>query len=196
MSRRKIFTLIILLGTLTQFVLGNFVFEDFPAIISYILLVPFYLIVYLYYQRNIFIKLVVFISTFTLLANLFMLDYLGDYSLYSNKVRLISMFSYIGCVINNILVLASLLKNTPKSKWIKFSFIVIVYTNFIFFSYYYFPFVNNLTLFFGTRNYTIRLTMYIANIFRLCMYAVVLIAQMIAINKLEKEEIEYLQEPK
>ncbi|MBI9009773.1 MAG: hypothetical protein JEZ05_07065 [Tenericutes bacterium] len=196
MPKRKIVMLVIFFGTILQFIFANFVFKDFPAIISFVLLVPFYLIVYLYYQRYRYIKWIAFISIFTLLANLFMLDYLSDFQMYSSKIRLIGMVSFFGCLINNFLAFILLLQPQPKSRTIKLLVLFIVLINYFFFSYYIFSFTGILVAFFGPSDQAVNLTVAVVQVLVYIFQFAIMIVQMILVKLLGSEEEYYLKAQK
>ncbi len=193
MKKRTIFSLIIIVGFLAQFILANFVFRNFPPVISFILLVPFYLLTYLYYRRYKLITVICFISIFTLMANLFMLGYLGEFALYSNKIRLIGMVSFFGCLINNLLAFILILQVEPRSKFLKGLVVFIVLVNYFFFSYYLFPLTNILASIFGPNQVVIDNMLVILQIFLYVLQAFIVISQVIIIFKFDFEEEYYLK---
>ena len=193
MKKRNIFILVIFLGTLTQFILGNFVFKNFSGIVSFVLLVPFYLIVYIYYQRYRFIKWICFFTIFTLMANVFMLDYLSIFPMYSAKIKLIGMVSFFGSIINNVLVFVFILQPNPKGKLLKSLFAFVVLINYFFFSYYIFPLTGILIAFFGPAEQAIESTVVVVEIIGYILVIAVMIAQMIIIKLLDTEEEYYLK---
>lgn len=196
MKKRKIFTFIIIFGTLLQFVLANVVFNDFPGFLSYVLLVPFYLFVYLYYQRYKYIKYICFISIFTVMANLFMLDYLSMFPLWSNKIRLIGMVSFFGSLINNLLLFILILQPEPRGKLIKSLFAIIVLSNYFFFSYYLFPLTNILIAFFGPDEQAISTTLISVQVITYILQFVIMIAQVVIVQTLDREDEYYLKAKK
>ena len=193
MKKRNIFMLVILIGTLAQFILGNFVFKDFPGIVSFVLLVPFYLIVYIYYQRYKYIKWICFFTIFTLMANVFMLDYLSIFPMYSTKIKLIGMVSFFGSIINNVLVFVFILQPEPKGKLVKSLITFIVLTNYFFFSYYIFPLTGILIAFFGPAEQAIDSTVVVVQIISYVLVIAVMIVQMILIKILDTEQEYYLK---
>lgn len=191
MKKHRLFMLIIFVGTIIQFVLNNFVFSRFPGILSFILLVPFYLIVYIYYQRYKYIKYICFVSIFTVMANLFLLDYLNDFAMYTPKIRLIGMVSYFGSLINLLLGFIMLLQNEPKRKLIKGLFAFIIITNYVFFSYYFFPISGLVVAFFGPADQAVEITLIVLQIIQYVLQIFIMIAQLILIYILGSEEAYY-----
>lgn len=191
MKKRTIFSLIILIGTILQFVLSQFVFEDFPAVLSYILIVPFYVIVYVYYPRYKIIRYIIFVSIFTVMAYTLMMGYLDTFPLYSRKIRLLGMVSFFGSIFNNILAFILLLQVEPKSRWLRTAIVFIVITNYFFFSYYIFSLTNLLIAFFGPDEQVIDQLLVILQIVIYALQFFIMIAQIIIIHVLDDEEEYY-----
>lgn len=188
MKKRYIFMLLILVGTVTQFLLDTFLVSSVPSLISYLLLVPFYLIVYLFYSKNKTIRYICFIAIFTVMADIFMLGYLDQYSLHSDKIVFIARISYFGSILNIFLAFLLILQVKPRNKVLKGSFFFIALTNWIFFSYYVFSFLNLIISFFGTADQEIQRTVFVFNIVMIVMQFLIMIAQMIIVYILDKEE--------
>lgn len=191
MKKRTIFSLIIVFGTVLQFVLSQFVIEDFPAVLSYVLIVPFYVIVYVYYPRYRIIKYIIFISIFTVMAYTLMMGYLGDFPMYSSKIRLLGMVSFFGSILNNILAFVLLLQIEPKNRWLRTMVVFIVVTNYFFFSYYIFSLTNLLIAFFGPDDQVIDQLLFILQIVIYILQFLIMVAQVIIIHVLDNEEEYY-----
>lgn len=188
MKKRYIFMLLIFLGTTAQFLLNTFLPGDIPSLISFLLLVPFYLIVYLFYSKNKLIQFICFVAIFTVMANVFMLGFLGQYSMNSSKIILIARVSYFGSILNILLAFLLILQVQPRNKVLKGSFFFIALTNWIFFSYYVFYFVNLLTQIFGTSIQETERTVFVFGIVSIVMQFLIMIAQMVIVYILDKEE--------
>lgn len=188
MKKRKLMNIIIPAAFIIQFLLANFVFRNFPPVLSFALLVPFYLFVYVYFGKYKVIKYIAFVSIFTVMANVFLLSYMEIFPLYSNKIRLIGMVSYFGSIINLILAFILILSSEPKSKFLKGLFVFIVVTNYIFFSYYLIPFTGLLAAIFGPNEIDIELMLLVLQIVIYVLQFLIVLAQMIIIHKLDFQQ--------
>ncbi len=188
MKKRKIFSWMIIIGTLMQFILANFIFTDFPGFISFVLLVPFYLCLYLFYQRYKYIKWIGFIGVFSMMGFIFLMSFIPEFPMWSNKIKLMGMFSYFGSLINIGLALVFLLQVEPKNRWIKGLTFFIVISNYLFISYFTFSIQNVLVSFFGPSETIVVTTLFVYKIITYIFQILVMIAQVVLVNILDRED--------
>jgi hypothetical protein len=148
MKKRFIFIPLIVISYLAHLYLYYFVFDEIRPLISFFLTVPFYVIMYIYYQETRLIVTFSFISIFTVMAYWFFLGFLEYYAFNAPNMRLIGIVSFFGSLINMVIGFAIVL-NANRNKFIALSFLLFAVVNFIFASYYNFFFENLIRSIFG-----------------------------------------------
>jgi hypothetical protein len=148
MKKRFIFIPLIVISYLAHLYLYYFVFDEIRPLISFFLTVPFYVIMYVYYQETRLIVTFSFISIFTYMAYWFFLGFLKEFAFNAPNMRLIGIVSFFGSLINMVIGFAIVL-NANRNKFIALSFLLFAVVNFIFASYYNFFFENLIRSIFG-----------------------------------------------
>lgn len=196
MKKRNIFMLVVCFGTILELVFHDLLFKNFPGFFSFFLLVPFYVIVYLYYNRYRYIKYMSFLGIFNVLSYTFLAYYIAQLDFYHRKVILIARTSTIGSILMFFFLFIMLLQDKPRNKATKYSFIFIVITSFLFHSYYRYILTVLLTQIFGPEGSAINMTIDVVDIVAIVSKLAILLAQLIIIYKLDRDETNILNEQK
>lgn len=187
MSRRNIYILLVFIFFVIQFVLGNFVLSDFNPILSFALLVPFYIIISVYHSKYKVIRYIGYLMIFVVLSNTFLYYYLGEFGLTTVKIMLIGRISYFGSIAAIILVFLLLLQNHPKNKLMRWSFVFITIFNYLFLSYYFIPLSSLLSRIFGPNPTDLVTLAIVLQIIRYIVSGLIMVAQLIIIYKLDRD---------
>ncbi len=187
MRKRNVFILVVAITTIVQMILGDFLIRDFSPLLSFVLLVPFYMILFLYYRKYRQILLITVISIFALLSSVYLWYYYPDYGVATAKIRLIGRFSYLLGIAENIACFLLVLQNRPKSKTLKGLFVFIALSHYVFFSYYQFPIDNILIGIFGPNPADITTLFIVIQILVYIFKVLILISQLILIYLLDKD---------
>ena len=148
MKKRHIFIPIIILSLVGHLILYYFVFNEIYPLISFILNVPFYVIVYVFYRESKLISSYAFLSIFTTLSFWVFMSLIQYYSLNSPNIRLVGLVSFFGSVINMMIAFGIVLQ-ANKNRFIALSFLFFSVINFFFASYYNFFLVDLIASIFG-----------------------------------------------
>jgi len=194
MKKRNIFMLIICFGTILEILFHDFLFNDIPGVFSFLFLVPFYIIVYLYYNRHKFIRYMSFLGIFNVLSNAFLAYYIILLGFYDRKVILIARTSTFGSIIMFLLLFIMLLQDKPKNKAIRYSFIFIIITSFLFHSYYKYILAVLLTGIFGPDSSAISTTIYVVDVIAIISKILIMMCQVLIIYKLDRSDEVFLNQ--
>lgn len=148
MKKRYIFIPIIILSLIGHLILYYFVFNEIYPLISFILTVPFYVIVYVFYRESKLITSFSFLSIFTTLSFWVFMSLIQVYNLNSPNIRLVGLVSFFGSVINLMIGFGVVLQ-ANKNRFIALSFLFFSIINFFFASYYNFFLVDLIASIFG-----------------------------------------------
>ena len=148
MKKRYIFIPIIILSLVGHLILYYFVFDEIYPLISFVLTVPFYVIVYVFYRESKLISSYAFLSIFTTLSFWVFMSLIQDYSLNSPNMRLIGLVSFFGSVINMMIAFGIVLQ-ANKNRFIAISLFLFSIITFFFASYYNFFLENLVASIFG-----------------------------------------------
>ena len=149
MKKRYIFIPIIVLSMIAHNLLFYLVFDEIYPIISFLLNVPFYVILYVYYRESKLITAFAIISIFTTLAYWMFIGLSGTFTFNNPNMRLMGIISFFGSVANMVIGFMILL-NANKLKFIALGFFLMAIINFIFASYYRLSFNGFIGSLFGT----------------------------------------------
>lgn len=148
MKKRHLFIPIIILSLIGQLILYYFVFDEIYPLISFILTVPFYVIVYVFYRESKLITSYAFVSVFTTLSFWVFMSLIQVYSINSPNMRLIGLVSFFGSVINMIIAFGIVLQ-ANKNRFVAICFLFFSVINFFFASYYNFFLTDLIASIFG-----------------------------------------------
>ncbi|PKK95571.1 MAG: hypothetical protein CVV60_00495 [Tenericutes bacterium HGW-Tenericutes-5] len=148
MKKRYIFIPIIILSLIGHLILYYFVFDEIYPLISFLLTVPFYIIVYVFYRESKLITSYAFISIFTTLSFWVFMSLIQVYSLNSPNIRLVGIVSFFGSVVN-LMIGFGIVLQANKNRFIALSFLFFSIINFFFASYYNFFLVDLIASIFG-----------------------------------------------
>ncbi len=187
MRRRDIYIILIFIFFVVQFVLANFVINDFSPILSFALLVPFYIIISVYQTKFKVIRYIGYTMIFVLLSNIFLYYYLGTFGLSTIKIMLIGRLSYFGSIFAIIMAFVLLLQSHPRSKLLKASFVFITISNYLFQSYYFIPFGSLLARIFGPNPTDLVTLSIVLVVLRYITWGLIMLSQLIIIYKMDRE---------
>ncbi len=148
MKKRYIFIPIIILSLIGHLILYYFVFDEIYPLISFLLTVPFYVIVYVFYRESKLITSYAFVSIFTTLSFWIFMSLIQVYSLNSPNIRLVGLVSFFGSVLN-LMIGFGIVLQANKNRFIALSFLFFSIINFFFASYYNFFLVDLIASIFG-----------------------------------------------
>jgi len=148
MKKRYIFIPIIILSLIGHLILYYFVFDEIYPLISFLLTVPFYVIVYVFYRESKLITSYAFVSIFTTLSFWVFMSLIQVYSLNSPNIRLVGLVSFFGSVLN-LMIGFGIVLQANKNRFIALSFLFFSIINFFFASYYNFFLVDLIASIFG-----------------------------------------------
>jgi len=180
MKKRHIFIAIIVLSFISHSILYYFVFNEIMPLVSFLLTVPFYVIVYVYYRETKLVVTYSFISVFTTLSYWVFMSLLNFYNLNSPNMRLVGMVSFFGSVIN-LMIGFGIVLQANKNRFIALSFLFFAIVNFFFASYYNFFLKNLIASIFGPIQSDINDALVILEIFYFVLQFFIVIAQSIII---------------
>ncbi len=186
MKKRQVLMLIIFVCFAVEFILSEFVIGDFPPIVSFILLVPFFLMLY-FNPRYRSVRFLGLISIVCLLSNIYLNHYLLDgYSMGSYKIWIIAQFSFFSSFIANITAFVIILQTKPRDKYLKLLFLFITMSTLFLFSYYRFPIIGILTDVFGPNPIHIANVYWVVYYVQLVFRVLIMIAQLMAIYRMDR----------
>ena len=148
MKKRHIFIPIIILSLVGHLILYYFVFNEIHPLISFLLTVPFYVIIYVFYRETKMISSFSFLSIFTTLSFWIFMSLIQVYSLNAPNIRLVGIVSFFGSVVNLIIGFGIVLQ-ANKNRFIAISFLLFAIVNFFFASYYNFFLTDLIASIFG-----------------------------------------------
>lgn len=180
MKKRYIFISIIILSFLAHTLLYYLVFNEVKPLISFLLTVPFYVIIWVYYRETKLIVNYAFISVFTTLSHWVFTSLINFYSINSPNMRLIGMVSFFGSIINLMLGFGIVLQ-ANKNRLIALSFLFFSIINFFFASYYNFFLVDLISSIFGPNQSNIFDALVVLEIVYVVIQGVVVILQSVII---------------
>lgn len=187
MKKRYLFIPIIVISFVTHLILYYFVFDEINPLVSFLLTVPFYVIVYLYYRETKMVVTYCFISIFTTLSFWVFMSLLNYYSLGAPNMRLIGMVSFFGSIINMIIGFGIVLQ-ANKNKFIALSFLFFSVINFFFASYYNFFLVDLLSSIFGPNQTDVADALLVLEIIYISLQAIIVILQSIIVYIFDKNQ--------
>ncbi len=187
MKKRYIFIPIILLAFIAQTILTYFVFDEIKPLISFLLTVPFYVIVYVYYRETKLVVTYSFISVFTTLSYWIFVAFIEIYPLTAPNMRLIGLVSFFGSIINMMIGFGIVLQAT-KNKYIAVSLMGFAVINFFFASYYNFFLVDLFAALFGPNQARVTEALFVLEMFYLVLQAIIVINQVIIIYLFDKNQ--------
>ncbi|MBN2540730.1 MAG: hypothetical protein JXB08_04320 [Bacilli bacterium] len=180
--------IIVALSAILQIGLGDLLIQNFSPLLSFILLVPFYMIVFLYFRKYPIILWIAVISIFGLLSSVYLWHYLQDYALASAKIRLVGRFSYILGIAENIAVFILVLQSRPKSNLLKGLFVFVALTHYALLSYYRIPISNILAGIFGPNPVDLQTMYFVIAIVAIIAKGVIMLVQVWIIYLLDRDE--------
>ncbi len=187
MKKRYIFIPIILFAFIAHIFLTYFVFDEIKPLLSFLLTVPFYVIVYVYYRET---KLVVsysFIAIFTTLSYWIFMAFIDIFPLTAPNMRLIGLVSFFGSIIN-MMVGFGIVLQANKNKYIAVSLMVFAVINFFFASYYNFFLTDLIASLFGPNQARITEALFVLEMIYVGLQSLIVINQIIIIYLFDRHQ--------
>lgn len=187
MKKRYIFIPLIVLSFVAHTFLIYFVFDEVKPLISFLLNVPFYVIVYVYYRETKLVVTYAFISIFTTLSYWIFMAFMSVYSLTAPNMRLIGLVSFFGSIIN-MMVAFGIVLQANKNRFAAVSLMGFAIINFFFASYYNFFLVDLIAALFGPRQANVELALFVLEMIYLALQILIVISQTIIIYLFDKNQ--------
>ncbi len=187
MKKRYIFISLIVVSFALHSILYYFVFNEIMPLISFLLTVPFYVIVFVYYRETKLVVTYSFISVFTTLSFWVFMSLINFYNLSSPNMRLVGMVSFFGSIIN-LMIGFGIVLQANKNRFVAISFLLFAIVNFFFASYYNFFLKDLIASIFGPIQSDINDALVVLEIFYFALQVLIVISQAIIIYIFDRNQ--------